>query len=193
VQVLTALTLAAYAAVIRRTAKETYLLTEQTLRDGLTGAGNRLLMEHAFAAIQAPEAAGLTEGTAAVFLDVDRFKEINDVYGHDSGDQVLQIIAGRVKHMVRSSDTVVRMGGDEFAVICASRSRSAATALAARIEASLSEPFKIDGAAEPIRVDVSVGLSWTAGVPQDAHKFMRVADTSMYEAKAAHHALRAAA
>jgi diguanylate cyclase (GGDEF)-like protein len=191
VQVLTALTLAAYAAVIRRTAKETYLLTEQTLRDRLTGVGNRLLMEQAFAAIQAPVATGRTAGTAAVFLDIDRFKEINDIYGHDSGDQVLQIIADRVAHVVRSSDTVVRIGGDEFAVVCPSSSRSAATALAARIEASLSEPIQIDQRAEPIQVDVSVGLSWSAGVPEDAHKFMRAADTSMYQAKATHHALRA--
>jgi diguanylate cyclase (GGDEF)-like protein len=172
--------------VIRRTAKETYLLTEQTLRDRLTGVGNRLLMEQAFAAIQAPVATGRTAGTAAVFLDIDRFKEINDIYGHHSGDQVLQTIADRVAHVVRFSDTVVRMGGDEFAVVCPSSSRSAATALAARIKASLSEPIQIDQRAEPIQVDVSVGLSWTAGVPEDAHKFMRAADTSMYEAKATH-------
>jgi diguanylate cyclase (GGDEF)-like protein len=115
-------------------------------------------------------------------VDLDRFKQINDNYGHQVGDLYLQEVAFRMKSQLRSVDTLARIGGDEFAVLLPSvHSRDDVDEIALRLEQSFDEPFTID--------DVTLHGSASVGIaiyPQDAiskELLFRVADTAMYAAK----------
>jgi diguanylate cyclase (GGDEF)-like protein/PAS domain S-box-containing protein len=150
--------------------------------DPLTDLPNRTLfhdrLEHAI------EVATRAEDCLAIlYLDLDGFKAINDRMGHQSGDLLLQSIAKRLRGSVRKSDTVSRIGGDEFIVLLAGAcSDSSAAAVAGKILKSFERPFKAGG--EKISIGVSLGIARFPADGADVHTLVRCADSAMYKAKA---------
>ena len=150
-------------------------------RDALTGLMNRRsLTEHLEHAIA--RASRQAERLALLFLDMDKFKSINDTLGHDAGDELLQQMAERIRNAVRSADMVARLGGDEFVVLMEDLpSYSAAAEVAKKIAKAFDRPFQIKS--QHIKTSVSIGISL---FPQDGasvHELMRSADLAMYHAK----------
>jgi diguanylate cyclase (GGDEF)-like protein len=120
---------------------------------------------------------------AILFLDLDRFKQINDTEGHFVGDELLREIARRLEQQVRNTDAVARLGGDEFAIIVAnSDSDGMLTGLCRRLIDSINEPVEIDGRRH--EVDVSIGVSVYPDDGTDVGTLLMKADVAMYEAKA---------
>ena len=149
--------------------------------DQLTGLPNRL-----FLAAHLPEAMEEARKTrtplAVLFLDLDRFKHINDTHGHEVGDKLLQEVAQRIQSSVRTEDIVVRMGGDEFVVILNRvKTLDQANETAARILSSLSVPLLIAG--KPLVTTVSIGVSVYPRDGDDVGALLRHSDTAMYQAK----------
>ena len=118
---------------------------------------------------------------AVLFLDLDRFKHINDTLGHETGDRLLQEVATRLKACLRDSDTVARLGGDEFVVLLSDQEEKDVTAVARKILASIAEPFVILG--QEFRVTTSVGISTYPADGRDEETLMKNADVAMYRAK----------
>lgn len=153
-------------------------------RDALTGLANRrAVLEHLD---------GLPEqddpGTAALLLlDLNRFKQVNDTYGHQAGDDLLRQVAGRLQQATRPTDLVGRLGGDEFVVLAGGESiaRKDVTGLALRIREGLSGAYAVGGPAGEVAVsiDVSIGIALRSGPDVDA--LLRDADVAMYRAKRA--------
>ena len=155
-------------------------LTHNALHDSLTGLPNRtLLLDRIEVALARSARAG--KNVAVLFLDLDRFKLINDSRGHAAGDVVLQAVADRLRAAVRPSDTVGRLGGDEFVVICEDAvSIWDATVLGHRLIRTLDAPFEVEGG--EIFVTVSVGIA-IAERTASAEELLRDADVAMYQAK----------
>ncbi|HEY6896132.1 MAG TPA: diguanylate cyclase [Rhodocyclaceae bacterium] len=122
--------------------------------------------------------------TALLFLDLDRFKEVNDRRGHNIGDQLLKAVAERLRSLVRESDTIARLAGDEFTVILSGiDGRDDCARVAEKIVATLGRPYELAGSEESIGVSLGIALS-----PDDATEsedLVRAADQAMYAAKAA--------
>ena len=149
--------------------------------DQLTSLPNRLfLAAHLPAAIEAAQAAG---GMLAVlFLDLDRFKHINDSRGHETGDKLLKIVAQRVRATVRTQDWVVRMGGDEFIVVLREvKTTDQVNETAGRINEALNAPIVIDG--RPLVTTVSIGVSVCPRDGTTIGELLRQSDAAMYQAK----------
>ncbi|HEY0845128.1 MAG TPA: EAL domain-containing protein [Noviherbaspirillum sp.] len=149
--------------------------------DLLTGLPNRaMFMDLLGGRIEHARMAG--ESVAVLFLDLDRFKNVNDTLGHDVGDRLLVAVAQRVRRSVRNVDSVARLGGDEFTVVLAEVSNpNAAVTAAQNICRALSTPFQIDG--HDIFVTASVGISMYPHDATDVGTLLRHADTAMYRAK----------
>jgi diguanylate cyclase (GGDEF)-like protein len=156
-------------------------LIRQAFHDPLTGLANRLLvvdrLGHALVRL------GRQPGLVAVlFLDLDRFKAINDTYGHDAGDRLLVIIGGRIRSAVRPADTVARIGGDEFVIVCEDiTSQAEVVDIAERIKAAITVPCPLNGGEATI--SASVGVALASGPDELAETLLRDADTAMYRAK----------
>lgn len=171
---------------LRRKAEAQLLEKQQHLdhlahHDQLTGLPNRLyLAAHLPGAI---EEARLTSSLLAVlFLDLDRFKHINDSRGHETGDKLLKEVAQRIRATVRSQDVVVRMGGDEFIVILRSvRNSDEINETALRINEALSAPVIVDG--RSLVTTVSIGVSLYPRDGTDMGELLRHSDAAMYQAK----------
>jgi diguanylate cyclase (GGDEF)-like protein len=119
---------------------------------------------------------------SVMVVDVDRFKPINDTYGHDVGDVLLQSLALRLTSAVRACDTVARLGGDEFGLILDNVSEEAQVRQAVqRIQHALSAPIQVDG--QDVETSVSIGAVFAADVEHDVDKLLKAADTAMYRAK----------
>lgn len=151
--------------------------------DHLTGLANRLYFE-----AELPRAVEQTLQTgqhlALLFIDLDNFKTVNDQWGHDAGDEVLQIVAKRMVSQLRQSDLVFRLGGDEFAVLLADIVQpERAELLADRIIQSIREPMWVKAAVMP--VGATVGLALCPDNSSDAHQLLQQADEAMYQAKRA--------
>lgn len=167
-------------------------LTEEQLRDPLTGTGSRMLVEDALAEAASQPAVGDVPPSAAVlFLDLDGFKPVNDRYGHAAGDEVLCTVAQRLEDAVRDSDTVGRVGGDEFVVVCQGISPAELDGLAARIGEQVARP--IDLGEDAVVVRASIGSSWASGPMRNPSDLLRRADFDMYRRKFARGAERAPA
>jgi diguanylate cyclase (GGDEF)-like protein len=152
------------------------------LHDSLTGLATRLLLEDRLGT--AVEAAKRYQTRLALLMiDVDYFKSINDTYGHHSGDEVLRVAAERLLQAVRKSDTVARMGGDEFVVLLPNINNIAmAESIAAKIVKSLSDPVYFLEFQIPI--SASVGVCVLASDELDAERLLQSADEALYKAKA---------
>jgi diguanylate cyclase (GGDEF)-like protein/PAS domain S-box-containing protein len=149
--------------------------------DQLTGLPNRL-----FLAAHLPDALKVAAQNgqilAVLFLDLDRFKHINDSRGHETGDQLLKAVAQRLRDTLRGEDIVIRMGGDEFVVIMKSvRDADDVNEAARRITESLSSPVIVSG--QPLITTASIGVSLFPRDGADMGELLRHSDTAMYQAK----------
>ncbi len=149
--------------------------------DQLTGLPNRLyLAAHLPPAIEAAQAKG--DMLAVLFLDLDRFKHINDSRGHETGDKLLKIVAQRVRATVRTQDVVIRMGGDEFIVVLNHvKSADEVNETAGRINEALGAPIVIDG--RPLVTTTSIGVSMCPRDGTTIGELLRQSDAAMYQAK----------
>ncbi len=149
--------------------------------DALTDLANRVLLnerlEHALGRRIHRE-----EMVAVHHLDLDQFKAVNDTFGHPAGDKLLKIVADRLRGLVRETDTIARMGGDEFVVVQAPiRDPAEATALAQHIIALMSEPFELDGHQAVIGASIGIAVGPGDGLRPD--RLLRNADLALYRAK----------
>ncbi len=153
-------------------------LTKQATHDALTGLPNRaLLVDRITLALS--EAKRSRRCTAVLFVDLDRFKQINDTRGHAAGDQVLRTVAEQLSGIVRPHDTVARIGGDEFVVLASNvESQSHAIDIGARLITELNRP-----AGEADRVGASIGIAVSIGGRGTAEVLLNEADKAMYQAK----------
>nr|BFE61263.1 EAL domain-containing protein [Dactylosporangium thailandense] len=175
-----AVTLIENAMLLDRVSDSQARLTYQAFHDALTGLSNRVLfhdrLEHALA-LHHRDGRPL----AVLFCDLDDFKAVNDRFGHHTGDRLLRHAAGRLRAAVRDSDTVARVGGDEFAVLLEGGGDPGETA--ERIMDAIGRPFELDG--ESVTVGVSVGLVQAGehGTVPSADALLRRADAAMYAGK----------
>ena len=117
----------------------------------------------------------------AAYVDIDRFKDINDTLGHHAGDQLIKLVSARLTECLRSNDFLARFGGDEFVILCAPAGPETSSALAERVAEAFSLPFPING--QNIRVTASVGIAVAPYNGVTADDLMRHADIALYEAK----------
>jgi len=150
-------------------------LAEEALRDPLTGVANRTELFEVLTPI-------LEQGalTAALYVDLDGFKEVNDKFGHTLGDDLLCSVAARVRGAIREVDTLARVGGDEFVVICRELDATEeAVTIGRRIREVLGQPFRL--AVGSVRIDASIGIAF--GRAPDADGLIARADQALYRAK----------
>jgi diguanylate cyclase (GGDEF)-like protein len=172
-----------------RLQQQNTVLERQASRDSLTGLANRLHFEqrlqHAL-----DDAAETQQKLAVLFLDNDRFKQVNDAYGHAVGDLLLKAVALRLRSQVRETDLVARLGGDEFAIMLYPVGGSGDALLVVdKIQSAMHEPL-IVGEGVVLQPSVSAGVAVYPKHGQGMETLMRHADQAMYEAKAARKAAR---
>ena len=158
-------------------------LSRLALHDALTGVANRhLLIDRLGAAVRSQRRTG--RPFAVIAMDLDGFKELNDLYGHQTGDATLIEVAHRLLDLVRANDTVGRLGGDEFVLLVEDASAADALALADRLVEAITAP--ITAGDRQVHVGVSVGVA-PAGANDDVsvELLLSAADEAMYEAKRA--------
>lgn len=156
-------------------------LVHQATHDGLTGLPNRVLfLDRTDVALA--RLARTTMSVAVLFVDLDRFKTVNDSLGHDVGDQLLIALARRLEAVMRPSDTVARFGGDEFTILCTDiTDQHEAAAIATRVRAVLAVPVVLEG--HELYVTASVGIAHTPDGARVAKQLVEEADAAMYRAK----------
>jgi diguanylate cyclase (GGDEF)-like protein len=163
--------------------EKTRLLGHQALHDGLTGLPNRALVLDRAEQLLAGNRRHPDRVAAALYVDVDGFKTVNDTYGHASGDRVLTVVGQRLERVTREHDTVGRLGGDEFVVLLESTTQDASpTAVAARMIDELREPIALPGGERSVTISASIGIA--LGQRETADDLLRDADFALYEAKA---------
>ncbi len=154
---------------------------QAALHDPLTGLANRVLMlDRLENALQRNHRS--SRHCAALFIDLDRLKAVNDSYGHAIGDELLVAVANRLSQLIRPGDTVARLSGDEFAVLCDSLSSAAeAESIGARLIQEMARSFELS----TITIDVttSIGISYSDSTDQTPEQLLREADAAMYQAK----------
>jgi diguanylate cyclase (GGDEF)-like protein len=157
-------------------------LWHEARHDQLTQLANRTLLHERIE--DALASAGAERPAAVLLVDLDRFKVVNDTFGHHVGDALLVHVAEQLRANVRSGDTIARLGGDEFVVFMPHASLRDARTLAHRLGTAFDEPAVIAG--HPLQVGASIGLA--TGCLGDAETLLRVADADMYRAKQRAHA-----
>jgi diguanylate cyclase (GGDEF)-like protein len=164
---------------LRLVETKTEELRHQAMHDPLTGLPNRVLVLDRATQLLVRARRNRTSA-AALFLDLDGFKAVNDRFGHHAGDALLRGVAARLKSSLRESETISRLGGDEFVVLA---DGAATDVLAERILAVMAEPFDLgETTRAPVNVGVSIGIA--TGDQIDANELLRRADVAMYRAKA---------
>ena len=155
-------------------------LARRAMHDSLTGLPNRVLfLDRLEQALRRAERAGTL--VAVLFLDLDRFKLINDCFGHSAGDRVLCDVAERLTTALRPSDTISRFGGDELTVLCEGiDSEAGALDIAHRLAALLEEPFTVDDGEAFLEASIGISLGGGDAIPED---LISDADAAMYRAK----------
>jgi len=153
--------------------------------DSLTGLPNRLLFNDRLdQAVRRAKRNGLK--FALLYLDLNKFKPVNDTLGHGAGDEVLMRVATRLLGQVRDSDTVARLGGDEFAVMLLDvATRDQAAAIAGKIAAAVAVPFRLGSQQQSAQIGASIGIAMYPSDATDADALIKAADAAMYCAKQA--------
>lgn len=166
--------------VIRHVTKQATQLEHQALHDELTGLPNRGLFQDR---LKRSVFRGQREGIpfTVMLLDLDKFKIINDSFGHNIGDLLLQEVARRLNSVVRNMDTVARLGGDEFVIILESLPYDRVIRMADKIIAEIKKPFLLNG--QELHVGISIGISSYPEHGQDCTTLINRADLAMYDAK----------
>lgn len=173
--------LAEARAALEARERDTEVLAFQAMHDVLTDLPNRSLLldrlAHAIARM------GRVAGAVAVlFIDLDRFKVLNDSLGHGAGDRVLVTMSRRIEAVLRPSDTVARFGGDEFVIVCEEITDAVhARAVARRIELAIAQPIELDG--RPVVLTCSIGIAIADGPEVRPEDLLRDADVALYRAK----------
>jgi diguanylate cyclase (GGDEF)-like protein len=159
----------------------------QSITDELTGLGNRrylnTTLESFFAEYAEYQATDRPRTIAFLFLDLNHFKEVNDTFGHSTGDKLLMQLGPRLSACVRKSDLLIRLGGDEFVVVLADADADYATTVAQRLTDGLAEPFLIDAAR--VHIAASIGIAVAPTDATDPAGLLWCADVAMYRAKMA--------
>jgi diguanylate cyclase (GGDEF)-like protein len=158
-----------------------------SLHDGLTGLPNRALllerMEHAL--ISRRRSGKLV---AVLFIDLDGFKQVNDSSGHQVGDELLMAVSTRLTNVLRPSDTLARLSGDEFVMVCEGLAEEGQIeGIATRLDFAIATPFDLSGSV--VELSASIGIAF-AGLDSDPERLLQSADTAMYQVKrkgGAHH------
>ena len=115
-------------------------------------------------------------------IDIDRFKDVNDTYGHDAGDQILRSVGEKLQQNIRDIDLLARLGGEEFGILLPNTEAGDAVKMAARLrEASAETPYKVQG--QPIIVTLSIGAATFNREMTGFDNLLKAADTAMYQAK----------
>lgn len=166
--------------------RETRLISDfrhgQAATDELTGLWNRRHLFRILDSYFAKRATAAADTSLAfLFVDLNRFKEINDSFGHATGDQLLKLLAARFAGFLRDSDVLGRLGGDEFAVILPNSDLEAATNVALRLSTCLDHPFHFNGVSPSL--GSSIGIAIAPEDAQDTEALVRCADVAMYRAK----------
>jgi len=149
----------------------------EALHDPLTGLANRTLLRDRLQHALARRGRG---PTAALFVDLDNFKQVNDAHGHATGDTVLVEIARRLHTAVRPGDTIARLGGDEFIAVCEGIDVEAALAVARRLQEAIELPLRSEGTEHQLTASIGIALG-----ESDPDALLADADTASYRAKAA--------
>ncbi len=173
------------ARALRLVSEKTQQLSFQAMHDALTGLPNRALLVDRAAQMLA-RARRQQSHVAALFIDVDGFKRVNDTYGHAAGDELLRVVAARLSSVIRASDTVGRLGGDEFvALIDGDEANGVPPQLVAeRVLELLRQPFPLT-TANGVAVSISASIGIALGQTCNADELLRDADVALYRAKEA--------
>jgi len=173
--------LADQAATAFRNAELVDVIREQAFHDPLTGTPNRRLFEDR-AEVALAAARRSFRQVAVLFLDLDGFKNVNDRFGHGVGDELLRAVSTRLSDSLRGSDTIARVGGDEFAILLPSiGALDEVETVIAKLHTVLEEPFAIDGVEMAVSASIGAAISQTDG--NDCRALLRRADSRMYEVK----------
>lgn len=156
-------------------------LAQLALFDTLTGLPNRRLLEDRLHQAVSRHARRPTSRCGLLFIDLDRFKAINDNFGHKAGDAVLQTVAHRIREEVRAGDTVARWGGDELVVVVEETDSDKIAQLVVRLRQSISQPIDFESLA--LEVGASVGVAVFPDDATSAMKLLKIADQRMYDEK----------
>jgi diguanylate cyclase (GGDEF)-like protein len=167
---------ATYEDVTERRQAEAKIM-HMARHDALTNLPNRLLFHD-----KMQQALNYGEALAVLFLDLDRFKSVNDSLGHSVGDALLIAVTERLQSVVRGVDTVARLGGDEFAIVQNGGRPTDATELAGRIIEALSQPFEVLG--HQVNIGTSIGIAMAPADGREPDQLLRNADMALYRAKA---------
>ncbi len=172
------------AVSVRSLRTLTHRHERHSVTDYLTGLGNRRYLFHVLNAFFA-EAEASNDGRrlAFLFIDLNRFKEINDSFGHRAGDEILKHMGERFSGALRPTDALVRLGGDEFAAVLVDADRDCAEAIATRLTASLEEPFALESMSA--KLEASIGIALAPEHAANAQALVSCADLAMYRAKSA--------
>lgn len=155
---------------------------EMAVVDGLTGLHNRRYFDMNLTALL-DQAAQEAKPLSLLVLDIDFFKRINDTYGHDSGDEILRALAGRIRRAVRSVDLVCRLGGEEFVIVMPDTSLEVAARVAERVRRAVeAEPFNVKEGQQAIPVTISIGAA-DRGADANPDFIYKSADKALYESK----------
>ena len=165
---------------VRRLRAQTRERHRQSVTDHLTGLANRRQLFDTLDAFFAQAAADRPE-LSLLFIDLDGFKRINDSFGHPVGDEVLGQVSARLARTLRPSDLLARIGGDEFAAVLVDAGVDQTAAIAARLSASLDEPFQFDSVSA--RIGASIGIARAPSDAADGERVLGCADAAMYRAK----------
>jgi diguanylate cyclase (GGDEF)-like protein len=171
------------ARALELVGRRTHELRHQALHDSLTGLPNRALILDRMDQLLARNRRNGTLG-AALYVDLDDFKNVNDSLGHHAGDRLLVSVADRMASTLRDADTIGRMGGDEFVVLIDGGERAVAPELVAqRLLDVMGQPFDLEGAALPMILSTSIGIA--VGDRPSGVELLRDADVALYQAKSA--------